>query len=127
MLIIVFLGFLIMVVFAIVLLFRVIFAGSHTFVKTPKKQLRATIFGKRSRDVFRASGVYTNYFITFELGEGDYIELSVDKKLFKEENIGVRGILTYKGNIFLSFVEEKDETEGEKSTVILNGAEFTEK
>lgn len=125
-LIIVMLCFVAMVIFAVVLLFRVIFSGSRTFVKAPKKQVRATILGKRSRDVLRASGVYTNYFITFELRSDDRIEFPVDKALFKEENIGKSGILTYKGGLFISFDEENDNEE-EKSTVILNGAEYEEK
>ena len=123
-LLIVFLGFIAMVVLAVVLLFRLLFSGTHTFVKTPKKQVRAKILGKRSQDRLRSSGVYTNYFITFELGENDRFELPVDKKLFKEENIGKCGILIYKGELFISFDEDAKESENEKSTVILNGAEY---
>lgn len=105
-LIIVFVGFIGMIVLAAILFFRVLFSGSHTFVKSEKKQVRAKILGKRFQDRMRASGVYTNYFITFELGESDRLELPVNKKLFKKENIGKCGILTYKGGVFISFEEE---------------------
>ena len=92
-LIFVILGFIAMIVLAVVLLFRLLFSSTHTFVKTPKKQVRAKILGKRSQDRLRASGVYTNYFITFELSGNDRLELPVDKKLFKEENVGKCGRL----------------------------------
>lgn len=103
-----------------VLLSRVFFAGTLSFVKTKSKSVPAVILGKRKKDMLRPSGIYTIYFVCFDLGNGDKMELPVDKKLFKADNLGQRGILTYKGEIFVSFVLEKDMPKP-KQTYILNG------
>lgn len=104
----------------VVLLSRVFFAGTLSFVKTKSKSVNAVILGKRKKDMYRASGIYTNHFILFDLGNGDKMELPVNKRLFREDNIGKSGILTYKGEIFVSFVLEKDIPK-QKETYILNG------
>jgi len=103
-----------------VLLSRVFFAGTLSFVKTKSKSVKAVVLGKRKKDMYRASGIYTNHFILFDLGNGDKMELPVNKRLFYEDNIGKSGILTYKGEIFVSFVSDEDLPKP-KETYILNG------
>lgn len=106
------------------LLARVFFAGSVTFIKNKAKTVSATVLGKRKKDMFRSSGIYTNYFITFDLGGSDRLELPVNKKLFKADNIGKSGKLTYKGGFFVSFItdeELKSKEKPKKETYILNG------
>ncbi len=105
---------------AVALLSRVFFAGTLTFVKSKSKSVPAVVLGKRKKDMYRASGIYTNHFILFDLGNGDKMELPVNKKLFRADNIGKSGILTYKGEIFISFVLDEDMPKP-KETYVLNG------
>ena len=105
---------------AVALLSRVFFAGTLSFVKIKTKSVSALVLGKRKKDMYRHSGIYTNYFMCFDLGNGDRIELPVNKKQFKADNIGKRGVLTYKGEIFVSFILDEDKPKP-KETYILNG------
>lgn len=105
---------------AAILMSRIIFAGSVTFLKNKAKSVPATVLNKRKQDMFRTSGLYTNYFILFDLGNNDRMELPVNKRLYRQSAIGQKGILTYKGGLFISFKDEKDE-EMPKETYILNG------
>lgn len=106
----------------ITLLSRVFFAGSVSFVKTKSKTVPAKILNKRKKDMLRASGVYTNFFMLFDLGNGDKLELPINKKLYKKDNLGKTGMLTYKGGIFVNFVLDDDlPTKPKKETYILNG------
>lgn len=114
------LGFLFLGV-AFTLLSRVFFAGSATFVKTKTRRTDATVLGKRKKDMYRSSGIYTNYFITFDLGHGDKLELPVTKKVWRQDNIGKSGVLTYKGEIFINFDIGKTTEKTKKETYILNG------
>ena len=115
-------GFFAMVVFAVVMLFRVLFAGSLTSLRTKARSLNATVVGKREKDVMRKSGVYTNYFVTFELNKGDCLEFSVSKSFYKMDNLGATGVLSYKGESFVDFKEGAALTPPEeKQTYILNG------
>ena len=115
-------GFFAMVIFAVVMLFRVLFAGSLTSLRTKARSLNATIVGKREKDVMRKSGVYTNYFITFKLSQGDCLEFSVSKSLYAKDNLGVGGVLYYKGERFVDFKEGATlPVPEEKQTYILNG------
>ena len=59
--------FAVMVVFAVAFLLRTLLFGSVTRIKTKAKAKEATIVGKRKKDMMRSSGVYTNYFVTFDL------------------------------------------------------------
>ena len=106
----------------IAMISRILFAGSLTFIKTKTKQAEAVIINKRKREMYRSSGIYTNYFVLFRLGENDTMELPVNKKLFKADNLGKSGILTYKGEIFISFTPDEDiQKKPKKETYILNG------
>ena len=120
-------GFIAMVIFAIVTLLRTLFSGSVAHIRTKARSVNATIVGKREHDVMRKSGVYTNYFITFELSKGDCLEFSVSKSLYKKDNIGAVGVLCYKGERFVNFKEGATlAPPAEKQTYILNG-QVTEK
>ena len=104
----------------LVLSSRIIFAGSISFLKTKAKVVPATVLNRRKQDMLRSSGIYTNYFILFDLGKGDRLELPVGKQLYKKCHIGKEGILTYKGELFISF-KDKPEPKPLKETYILNG------
>lgn len=113
---------------AIVLLLRVLFAGSLGMVKTKTKCATATVRGKYKVDKMRSSGVYTIYFMRFELSKDDTIELPVPKKIFKKAPPGTEGTLYYKGSYFVDFVineENKEKPQNEEAakeeTYILNG------
>ena len=87
----------------VVFLLRILFAGSVTYIKTPtQKNVDATVISKRKQDMMRSSGVYTNYFILFKIGENDSLEFPVSKHLYKKCNSGDKGKLSYKGSIFMS-------------------------
>ena len=108
-----------------VLTSRIVFAGSISFLKNKAKSVPATVLNKRKQDMLRSSGVYTNYFILFDLGNGDRLEMPVGKWLYKKSPIGKKGILTYKGGLFISFKDIPEESPP-KETYILNG-EIVEK
>lgn len=112
----------VVIAIAIVLISRVFFAGSITFVKTKSKTVSAVVLNKRKKDMLRSSGVYTNYFMLFDLGNNDKLELPINKKLYKRTELGQKGTLTYKGGYFISFVPEEEKPEKpKKETYILNG------
>lgn len=94
-----------------ILLYRVFSSGS-TGRKAPILKVPATVLGKRFDEVTRGSsamGTITTtkyYYITFDLGNGDTIELLADKETFQDDNVGKSGILTYKGTKFLGFIKD---------------------
>ncbi|MBQ8145776.1 MAG: DUF2500 domain-containing protein [Clostridia bacterium] len=109
---------------AVVLLFRMMLAGASTYIKTPtQKNVNATVIGKRKQDMMRSSGAYTNYFVLFDLGQNDRLEFPVSKHLYKKCNPGDTGKLSYKGSIFLSFALDRElpPPPPKKETYILNG------
>ena len=114
-------------IIGIVVLLRVLFSGSIGLVKTKTKCSPATVKGKYKVDKMRSCGVYTIYFMRFELSKDDTIELPVSKKIFKKAPPGTTGMLYYKGSYFVDFVideeakETKNEEAQEASTYILNG------
>ncbi len=109
---------------AVVFLFRMMFSGASTYIKTPtQKNVSATVINKRKQDMMRSSGVYTNYFVLFDLGQNDRLEFPVSKHLYKKCNSGDTGKLSYKGSIFVSFIFDRDlpPPAPKKETYILNG------
>ena len=108
------------IVVSVILLSRITFYGAVSSIRSKPKEASATILNKRKQDMMRSSGVYTNYFMLFDLGGGDKLELPINKKLFKADNIGKSGTLIYKGGIFISFTEAAP-PKPKKETYVLNG------
>ena len=114
--------FMIFVVFGVVALLRAVFFGSMTYIKTTPKTVHATVLDKRKQDMLRQTGVYTNYFVYFQLSETDKIELSVGKRIYSKASPGKTGLLTYKGNVFRDFIFDEDTApKQQKETYVLNG------
>ena len=114
--------FIIILALVLVLLARALFSGTFTFIKTKTKKASATVLGKRKKEILGRL-IRTVYFIRFDLGNGDSIELPVNKKLFYKENVGKSGVLTYKGSYFIDFEEggTLPQPKPEKQAYVLNG------
>ena len=104
---------------------RAVFSGSLGFIKTKTKEAKATVRGKYKVDKLRSSGVYTVYFMRFQLSENDSMEVPVSKKIFKKAMPNDTGTLFYKGSYFVDFILDRDVKKKEEApkeeTYILNG------
>ncbi|MBO5312802.1 MAG: DUF2500 family protein [Clostridia bacterium] len=106
---------------------RVLFHGSVTHIKAKRhSDVPATVKGKYKVDKMRSSGIYTIYFVNFQLDKDDFLEFPVSKKIYKKYDVGTEGYLSYKGSYFIDFTTAPPPKEQKKETYILNG-EIVEK
>ena len=107
------LGGVLLAAVGIIILGRVFTVGTVGGRRVPVQKKCATILGKRKEEIMRGTGgmgalMHTRYYITFDLGDGDTIELFADKELFNDSNIGKSGILTFKGSKYIGFIENSE-------------------
>lgn len=96
---------------AVVVLARIYHSGaSNGGRRSPTLRAKATVLGKRTDEVTHHNAAFASittkyYYVTFDLGNGDTMELSTDKHTYKDDNIGKSGTLVYKGSKFINFVK----------------------
>ena len=104
-------GVIIFVIFAAIVISLIIYTiikGISTKVKNDNSPILtedAVIVGRRT-DVSGMDHTSTYYFATFQLGNGDRLELALKGTEYGMLAEGDRGKLTYQGTRYLSFVRE---------------------
>ena len=99
----------VLTVVAVIILGRVFHSGVSTGGRrAPLVSAKATIIGKRADEVHRGNSAMGTintkyYYVTFDLDNGDTMELLTNKRLYNESNIGKVGTLSYKGSKFVAF------------------------
>lgn len=97
---------------AFLLLARIYHSGTSSGGRrSPTLRAKATVLGKRTDEVTHHNAAFASittkyHYITFDLGNGDTIELLTNKHIYRENNIGKSGTLVYKGSKFVNFVKE---------------------
>lgn len=111
----------------------------YAYFKSPKKTLKAVVVGKRADVSYdhgwtKANGrdgkfhTYSTYFTTFEMENGDRIELEMQGPAYGLLVNGDVGELTFKGSRYIDFERERPDMEDDVvlETVLEEETESTE-
>lgn len=71
--------------------------------KKPVVCVEATLVNHRQEFNGSRMQTYQKSFLTFEVGSGEQIEFEVSREEFERIQLGAKGMLQYRGNLYVSF------------------------